>query len=130
MDEGQDDHQDFVDAISQARGPAIISPFVVTELDYMILKEYGREDQMAFLDQVQGGAYHLEIFTDTDFFRVWRLVSKYHYLKSFGVADASNVVLAERYGTVDILTTDYRDFRQVTTAKGEHFRILPHDLSG
>jgi hypothetical protein len=39
MDEGQDDHQDFVNALSQVRGPAIISPFVVAELDYMILRE-------------------------------------------------------------------------------------------
>lgn len=128
MDEGQDDHQDFVNAISQVRGPVIISPFVVAELDYMILREYGREDQIAFLDQVQSGAYHLETFTEIDFTRAWRLVSEYRYLQSFGVADASNVVLAERYSTIDILTTDQRDFRQVTTAKGGHFRILPNDL--
>lgn len=128
MDEGQDNHQDFVDVIRRARGPVIISPFVVAELDYMILREYGREDQIAFLDQVQSGAYRLETFTGTDFIQVWRLVSEYDYLTSFGVADASNVVLAERYDTTDILTTDHRDFRQVTTAKGEHFRILPRDL--
>lgn len=128
MDKGQEGHQDFVDAISKARGPIIVSPFVVTELDYMILREYGREDQLAFLEQVQSGAYRLETFTQRDFIRIWRLVSEYSYLKSFGVADASNVVLADRYGTIDILTTDHRDFRQVTTADGEHFRILPHDL--
>lgn len=74
MDEGQDDHQDFVNAISQVRGPVIISPFVVAELDYMILREYGREDQIAFLDQVQSGAYHLETFTEINFTRAWRLV--------------------------------------------------------
>jgi predicted nucleic acid-binding protein len=129
MDAGQDNHQDFVNAILWVRGPVIISPFVVAELDYMILREYGRGDQIAFLEQIQSGAYHLETFTKTDFTRIWRLVSKYRYLTSFGAADASNVVLAEKYGTTDILTTDHRDFRQVTTANGEHFRILPHDLS-
>jgi predicted nucleic acid-binding protein len=100
----------------------------VAELDYMILRKYGREDQIAFLNQVKNGAYHLATFTEADFIRVWKLVSKYRYLPSFGVADASNVVLADRHDTIDILTTDHRDFRQVTTTKGEHFRILPHDL--
>jgi uncharacterized protein len=52
----------------------------------------------------------------------------YDYLMGFGIADASNVVLAERYGTRDILTTDQRDFRRIKLPGGRYFRILPYDL--
>jgi hypothetical protein len=38
------------------------------------------------------------------------------------------VVLAERYDTRDILTTDQRDFRRIKLPGGRHFRILPYDL--
>jgi predicted nucleic acid-binding protein len=128
MDREQKDHKDFLDALTTARGPRIISSLVVAELDYMILREYGREAQLAFLDEVDRGVYWLDGFGVQDFTRAFALMQHYSYLTSFGIADASNVVLAERYGTTDILTTDQRDFRQVTTASGEHFRILPYDL--
>lgn len=105
----------------------MISPFVVAELDYMILRDYGREDQLAFLQEVNRGAYRLEPFDESDFSRAWELVSEYRYLTSFGIADASCVVLAERYATTDILTTDQRDFRRIKLSDGSYFRILPYD---
>ncbi|CAN5910236.1 type II toxin-antitoxin system toxin ribonuclease C26 [soil metagenome] len=106
----------------------MISPFVVTELDYMILRDYGREDQLAFLQEVDRGAYRLEPFDEANFSRAFELVGEYHYLASFGIADASNVVLAERHNTADILTTDQRDFRHIQLPDGGYFRILPYDL--
>ena len=106
----------------------MISPFVVAELDYMILRDYGRESRIAFLQEVERGAYRLELFDEINFSRAFELVSEYHHLASFGIADASNVVLAERRGTVDILVTDQRDFRRIQLPDGGYFRILPHDL--
>lgn len=50
------------------------------------------------------------------------------HLPGFGIADASNVVLAERYSTRDVLTTDQRDFRQIRLPGGRFFRSLPYDL--
>lgn len=106
----------------------MISPFVIAELDYMILRDYGRDDQLAFLEEVDCGAYTLEPFDEADFSRAWQLVSEHHYLTSFGIADASCVVLAERHGTSYILATDQRDFRHVELPGGGYFRILPYDL--
>jgi uncharacterized protein len=106
----------------------VISPFVVAELDYMLLRRYGKQDQLVFLDEVDRGAYLLEPFEAEDFARARKLLDDYDYLPDFGIADASNVVLAERYGTRDILTTDQRDFRQIKTLDGAYFRILPYDV--
>ncbi len=128
MDPNQNRHEEFRDALRSAHGPRLISPFVVAELDYMIFRNYGREDQLAFLGEVDRGAYRLEPFDEDDFSRANALVAKYEYLPGFGISDASNVVLAERHGAFDILTTDQRDFREITDSRGRRFRILPYDL--
>ena len=128
IDPVQNDHKAFADALLSHRGPLVISPFVVAELDYMIARDYGAESRSAFLDEVDRGAYRLEAFGAVDFSRARELMGSYPYLPGFGIADASNVVLAERYGTTDILTTDQRDFRQIELPGGRHFRILPYDL--
>jgi predicted nucleic acid-binding protein len=44
-----------------------------------------------------------------------------------GLADASIIVLARRYGCHDILTLDERHFRAITGPGGRPFRILPRD---
>jgi predicted nucleic acid-binding protein len=128
LDPNQNDHEAFAQALTSHRGPLVISPFVVAELDYMLLRRYGKQDQLAFLDEVDRGAYLLEPFEAEDFARARKLLGDYDYLPPFGIADASNMVLAERYGTRDILTTDQRDFRRIEALDGGYFRILPYDL--
>lgn len=45
------------------------------------------------------------------------------------LTDATVVVLAERYETIDVVTLDRRDFRVVTPLTGQvTFRLLPDDL--
>jgi predicted nucleic acid-binding protein len=44
-----------------------------------------------------------------------------------GLADASIVVLAERYRTRDVLTLDERHFRPLRTLDGHPFRLIPAD---
>jgi predicted nucleic acid-binding protein len=45
-----------------------------------------------------------------------------------GVADASNVVLADRHRTTRVLTLDQRHFRQLRPLWGaDHFVLLPYD---
>jgi predicted nucleic acid-binding protein len=113
IDPVQNDHKAFAQVLTSYRGPVLISPFVVAELDYIITRDYGREDQLAFLDEVDRGAYQLAPFEDADFSRARELLDDYDYLPGFGITNASNVVLAERHETTDILTTDQRDFRRV-----------------
>lgn len=47
--------------------------------------------------------------------------------RGLGVPDASLVVLADRYGTRDLLTLDERHFRAVEPLQGGRFRLLPSD---
>lgn len=52
LDAEQNDHDAFAAVLTSYRGSLVISPFVVAELDYMILRAYGREDQLAFLQEI------------------------------------------------------------------------------
>jgi hypothetical protein len=54
------------------------------------------------------------------------IIEKYRDLE-IGLADASIVVLAHKYGTREILTLDERHFRALRTIDRKKFRLLPAD---
>ncbi len=86
------------------------------------------------MPQVCRRSYQVEEFTNADIASVRELCARYADLTTFDVADASCMMLAEKYNSFDILTTDTTDFRAVTgsAASGagsrRYFRLLPYDL--
>jgi uncharacterized protein len=128
IDDRQEDHVAAREALEFARGPLLISPFVLAELDYMILTRMGQERELALLGEVARGAYRLEQFSEEDVTEVIGVVERYADFR-LGLADASNVILANRYGTLDVLTLDERHFRTLMGPGGRPFRILPADAA-
>lgn len=112
--------------IDSARGPLVMSPFVLAEVDYLVSSRLGASASRVFLQDVAAGAYHLAPMTSADIGAACTVMDRYRDL-DIGLADASSVVLAERHGIEDILTFDQRPFRVVTWGKGRPFRILPAD---
>ncbi len=55
IDERQEDHAAAREALESARGPLLVSPFVLAELDYMIMTRMGRGREL--LSEVARGAY-------------------------------------------------------------------------
>ena len=107
----------------------VISPFVLAEVDYLVSVRLGRPDKaLQVLEDVARGAYGLEPFSADDVSRAAQIARKYSDL-GIGLADASNVVLAERHDTLDILTTDERHFRVLRGPGGRPFRLLPTDAA-
>ncbi len=105
----------------------LISPFVLAEVDYLLSETKNRPDiALAVLRDVVRGGYRLERFSADDLDRATEIIEQYSDQK-IGLADASNVVLAERYNTLDILTTDERHFRVLRGPHGNPFRLLPAD---
>jgi len=64
--------------------------------------------------------------TADDVGRAAELVERYLDLE-VGLADASIVLLAERYETDRVLTLDQRHFRALRTTSGEQLVLLPAD---
>ena len=82
--------------------------------------------EQSLLREVARGAYRLESFRATDIGAANEIVTKYHDL-AIGLADASVVLLANRYRTNRILTLDERHFRSIRPEHGKAFTLLPVD---
>lgn len=126
IDAAQRYHVPAREALESADAPLLLSPFVLAELDYLLATKVGRREQLALLAEVEHGAYQLEPFAAADVGAARRLLERYADL-DLGLADASNVVIAHRHGTRDLLTLDERHFRAVQTLSGQSFHLLPSD---
>ena len=127
IDAEQQGHREANEALKWATGPLILSPFVLAELDYMILKRYGHDEELALLDEIERGVYRLEPFSAVDVAEARALIEQYAGFGDVGLADASNVVLARRHDARDILTLDERHFRVLRGPRELPFRVLPSD---
>jgi uncharacterized protein len=125
-----DSSQRFHDAAKAVLGgavePLILSPFVLAELDYLLATRVGKEAQLAVLGEVARETYRLASFSVEDVAEARRIIVQYADLR-ISLADASNVVLANRYDTLDVLTLDERHFRAFRGPGGHPFRLLPAD---
>lgn len=126
LDESQTWHSECLNVLTRFAPPFLLSPFVLAELDYLILRNIGRTAQSALLDEVVRGAYSLERFDATDVEHANAIMARYKDL-DVGLADASIVVLAERHQVADVLSLDQRHFRSMRIGQRKRFRILPFD---
>ena len=117
-------HAAAAKALRDAELPLLLSPFVLAELDYLLAIRRGQAAEMAMLEEVASGAYQLETFDRADVAAALRLMRQYSDI-DIGLADASVVVLADRYDISDVLTLDERHFRTVRRGNGRPFRLLP-----
>lgn len=124
MDAGQRRHADCAAVIAGAAGPFLLSPFVLAELDYLLVSRVSRKAQQDLLEEVARGAYRLEPFDASDVQTARQVIDKYPNL-DLGLADASLVVLAARHRLRDVLTLDRRHFNAIRQLNGRPFRVLP-----
>ncbi len=113
-------------ALFSARPPLILSPFVLAELDYFLGRSVGEQARLSLLSEVESEAYTLATFSAADVAAARAIIKSYADLR-VSLADASIVVLSERYGVNDVLTLDERHFRVLHGAHGLPFRVLPAD---
>ena len=104
----------------------ILSPFVLAELDYLMTSRSGVGGELRMLEYVASGVYRLAEFTPRDIGQAAEVVRQYKDL-NIGLADASIVVLADRYSTTRVLTFDQRHFRAMKPLHAASFTLLPAD---
>ena len=126
LDASQRQHAAAVAALRAADPPWALSPFVLWELDYLLATRVGQAAERALLDEIGRGVYRLETFDAAEVAAAERVIGR-HAALEIGVADASIVVLAERYRVRDLLTLDERHFRTLRGPGGRPFRLLPAD---
>jgi predicted nucleic acid-binding protein len=125
LDSDQRHHREAAASLAEATPPLLLSPFVLAELDYMLLSRVGGVAHASLLEEVERDAYLLETMTGAYIARAHKIIKRHADL-AISLADASIVVLAERHRVRDVLTLDERHFR-VLSANGKPFRLLPAD---
>lgn len=104
----------------------VTTELAVAEADYLILARLGLDVELTFLDDLAAGTFAVACLTRDELKLARDVASRYRDLR-LGLADASLVVLAQRYRTRRILTFDERAFRTVVPLQGGSFVILPAD---
>jgi len=102
----------------------VVSPYVVAELDYLIATRVGIEAELTVLSELASGGYLLPSLDGPDLEKAVAVITRYQD-QDIGVADASIVVLAERFQTRAILTLDRRHFGVLRPLSGGKFKLIP-----
>jgi uncharacterized protein len=126
IDSSQRFHDAAREVLNEAVVPLILSPFVLAELDYLLATRVGDAAELALLEEVARNTYRLAQFSGRDVAEAMRVIEQYADLR-ISLADASNVVLANRHDTHDVLTLDERHFRTLRGLDGRPLRLLPAD---
>jgi predicted nucleic acid-binding protein len=84
----------------------------------------GADAELAVLRELAGGAWELADFGASELEQAAGIVRKYRDQR-IGIADGSNVVLADRYQTRTIATLDRRHFEVLRPVGGGRFAVLP-----
>ena len=125
LDESQPRHADARHMLERESPPYLLSPLVLAEIDYLIVRDARIDAELDFLQAVADRAYELVAFEADDVARAREILTRYRDLR-LGIADASIVVLAERYDTNRVLTLDERHFRALRVGR-KRFVVLPAD---
>ncbi|MDA8311372.1 MAG: PIN domain-containing protein [Actinomycetota bacterium] len=123
FDASEPDHT-AVSEVLAAADVLVVSPYVVAELDYLVGTRHGVDNELAVLDELAGGAWDLAAFNEDGLRRARGIIASYRE-QQIGVADASIVVLAERYRTRTIASLDRRHFGVLRSLDGGYFEVLP-----
>jgi uncharacterized protein len=124
FDRSEPSHPEAGRLIEGASEPLVVSPYVVAELDYLVATRVGVSAELAVLRELAGGAWELAAM-DVELLRQAAAVVERYADQAVGVADASIVVLAQRYATRRIATLDRRHFDVLRPLSGGRFAILP-----
>lgn len=117
-----------------ATSVAVVSPLVLDEIDHLLIARFGKDRRIAdvvledILTSAEEGSVLIPAVDRSDIRVAQQVLGQYRGLR-LDLADAVNVVLAERYLTNDILTLDEKDLRAVRPLTPAHraFRLLLQD---
>ncbi|MGQ4601482.1 PIN domain-containing protein [Nocardia sp. R6R-6] len=117
-----------------ATSVAVVSPLVLDEVDHLLVARFGKDRHVAdpvlddLVTSAEEGAVLVPTVDHHDLRVAQKLIQQYQGLR-LDLADAVNVVVAERYLTNAILTLDEKDFRAIRPLTPIHpaFHLLLQD---
>lgn len=117
-------HAAVVAAVQDVSEPMVVSPFVVAELDYLVMSRLGTDAEIAVLREIGGGALDIAVVDPDSIVEATTVILRYRD-QSIGLADAHQVVIAHQRRDRDLLTLDRRHFDVLRPLQGGRFRLHP-----
>lgn len=124
FDRDEPDHEAVAAVLSTSTETLVVSPYVIAEVGYLIGSRLGVAAEIAALRELAGGAWELAAVDASELARTLPILERYADY-AIGVADVSNVVLADRYRTKTVATLDRRHFSVLRPLSGGYFAIVP-----
>lgn len=124
FDRNEPAHGAVTAVIESADDGLVVSPYVVAEVDYLVLTRHGSAAEHAVLRELSSGAWDLAEMSPDRLAAAVAIVERYAD-QPIGVADASNLVLADAYRTKTVVTLDRRHFSVLRFGDGSAVEILP-----
>ncbi|MCL2489564.1 MAG: PIN domain-containing protein [Propionibacteriaceae bacterium] len=117
-------HKAVSDLLGQADEPLIVSPYVIAELDYLVLTRLGVNNELKVIRALLEPAWEIAKITDAQFSLAAELIERYAD-ERIGLTDAINVILADTHHTNKIATLDRRHFSVLRLPNGSPVEIVP-----
>ena len=117
---------DVARLLRDAPGPLVVPAPVTAEADYLIGVRVGPLARRRLLRDIAAGRFEVAGLDRSEYAAALAVDERYADL-DLGLADASIVVLCQRYRTRSIATFDHRCFRPLTPLQGGVFTLLPDD---
>ncbi len=129
FDEAYAEHRATAMVAEDSSALLVVSPMVVAEADNMLANRLGTRAARLFAGDIVSEAYELAEWSAADHAAALSVIERQGDDSDYlGIADASNVVLADRHRTTTILTLDRRHFRRLRPLWGaDHFTLVPYD---
>lgn len=124
LDRGDRDHRRCRSLVEETHEQLVVPAAVIGELDYLAAERLGAGPMVAFLRDVEEGAYLVEDLLPTDYARVRELMDRYADL-DLGFVDSAVIAIVERLGEPKLATLDHRHFSVVRPAHVESLELLP-----
>lgn len=124
FDRNEPAHAAVTAVIESAEESLVVSPYIVAEVDYLVLTRHGSSAERAVLRELSSGAWELAEMSADRVVEALEIVERYAD-QPIGVADASNLVLARAYRTKTVVTLDRRHFSVLRFPDGSAPEILP-----
>jgi len=117
-------HRAVSNLFSHTEEPLVVSPYVVAELDYLVLTRLGVNNELKVIRALLEPAWEIAKVTDAQLSLAAELIERCAD-ERVGLTDAVNIVLASSYHTNRIATLDHRHFSVLRLLDGRPAEIVP-----
>lgn len=124
LDRGDRDHRRCRSLIEQSEEALVVPSPVLPELDYLVNERLGPGPMLAFLRDVERGAYLIEDLVTADYRRAGEVMDRYAD-QNIGFVDSAVLAIVERLQEEKLATLDRRHFSVLRPRHIDALALLP-----